>query len=139
MCTWKPTEEALLEAAAELLRLLDADSVYLFGSAVTGKMTRESDIDLAVLASRRLDPVAVFEARGRMSDMVGMPIDLVSLREASPIVAMQVIRKGRLLIDRDRPGTARFVMTLPSRYEDLRLSRKPIEDALLKRTIHAGR
>lgn len=134
-----PSEDALRAAATELARILDADSVFLFGSAAAGRMTRESDIDLAVLASRPLDPVEVFEARGRMCDLLGVPVDVVSLRDASPVVAMQVLRKGRLLVDRNPPATARFVMIVPSMYEDLKRSRAPAEEALKKRVFDAGR
>ncbi len=119
--------------------MLDADSVFLFGSAATGRMTPDSNVDLAVLASHPLDPVVVFEARGRMADLLGVPVDVVSLRDASPIVAMPVIRKGRVLVENNPATTARFVMVVPSMYEDLKRSRAPAEAALKKRVSNAGR
>ncbi len=134
-----PPEDVLLNAASELLRMLDADSVFLFGSAATGRRTPDSDVDLAVLASHPLDPVALFEARGRMTDLLGVPVDVVSLRDASPIVAMQVLRKGRLLVDHHPTATARFAMVVPSMYADLKRSRAPAEAALRKRVLNAGR
>lgn len=134
-----PSEDALRVAALELARILDADSVFVFGSAAEGRMTSDSDVDFAVLSSRPLDAVAVFEARGRMSDLLGVPVDVVGLRGASPIVAMQVIRKGRVLVDRNPGATARFVMVVPSMYEDLKRSRAPAEAALKKRVLNAGR
>lgn len=114
-------------------------AVYLFGSAATGRDRRDSDVDLAVLAAGRLDAARLFEVRLFLAGLLGRPVDLVDLRSASPIVARQVLAHGRPLRVLDRSAAARWAMVVPSMYEDLKISRAPIEAALRRRALHAGR
>jgi uncharacterized protein len=72
-----------LLAAADLLRSMGATQVYVFGSATKGGLRPDSDIDMAVsgLPSR-----IYFSAISRVSDLLGRPVDLVDLDDATPLV-----------------------------------------------------
>jgi predicted nucleotidyltransferase len=122
-----------------LANLLDAQAVFVFGSVAAGRSRPDSDVDLAFLTKSPVEPVALFQARCRLADLLGRPVDIVSLRDASPIIAMQVLRKGRVVVDRDPRARALFTMAAPSRYEDLRIVRAPAEAAIRRRAAHAGR
>jgi predicted nucleotidyltransferase len=74
--------EAVL-AAAKLLLGMGASRVFVFGSAVTGELRPDSDIDLAVSG---LPAQVYFSAVSRASDLVGRPVDLVDLDDDSPRV-----------------------------------------------------
>ena len=65
-------------------------------------------------------------------------VDLVTFRRASPILGRQVVRDGRLLLDRDPVDRHVFVMLLPSRYVDLKISRSAAEQALVE-VVHDRR
>ncbi len=49
------SEETLREVIRRILGVCSPDRVILFGSAATGRMTRDSDIDLLVLDSGLVD------------------------------------------------------------------------------------
>lgn len=70
-----------VERAAAALRAAGAREVYLFGSAASGDLREDSDIDLAVAG---LPPERFFEALGDAADILGRPLDLVDLDEATP-------------------------------------------------------
>jgi predicted nucleotidyltransferase len=70
-------------AAARLLRSMGAVQVFVFGSATTGKLRPDSDIDIAVSG---LPPAAYFSAVSKTSDLVGRPVDLVDLDDDTPLV-----------------------------------------------------
>ncbi|NBQ13817.1 MAG: nucleotidyltransferase domain-containing protein, partial [Proteobacteria bacterium] len=57
--------------------------VWLYGSHARGQATPRSDVDLAVLADRRLDPLAVGVACTELERVAGSRVDLVDLRAAS--------------------------------------------------------
>lgn len=76
------------------------------------------------------------EARAEAELEIGKPVDLVDLDRASPILAMQVLRHGRLLVDRDRGRRIRFTAAAPGRREDVLLTRRPVERRLLERVTH---
>jgi len=87
--------------------LPDVVAVYRFGSTIRGEERAESDVDLAVLASAPLDPVRRFELQEQLAVALRRDVDLVDLRRASTVMAMQVVSTGEPigvldLIEKDR-------------------------------------
>jgi hypothetical protein len=80
----------------------------------------------------------LIDARGDLAAQLGRPVDLVDLDRASPILVMQVLRHGHLLLDRDPARRHRLAAAAPGRYEDLMIVRRPVERALLDR-LRRGR
>ena len=78
-------------------RLPDLLAVYLFGSHATGMATAGSDVDLAVFAPGRVDPLRLFEIAGELADLAGASVDLLDLRAASTVMQYQVIVTGQRL------------------------------------------
>ncbi len=72
---------ARIRKAAEILKAAGAKDVFLFGSAASGSMRKDSDVDLAVTG---LPPRNFFAAMGRAHDALGCSLDLVDLDEESP-------------------------------------------------------
>ena len=83
-------------------------AIYRFGSSVAGEQGPESDVDLALLASTTIDPVVRFDLQERLASALHQAVDLVDLRAASPVMAIQVIGKGRLLLDADTSARGQF-------------------------------
>lgn len=75
------TEREAIARAARALREQGATEVYLFGSAVTGRLREGSDIDLAVAG---LPPERFFRAMGLAADVLDRPLSLVDLDEDTP-------------------------------------------------------
>ena len=123
------------EKLASALSLLEGrfplSAVWLFGSEARGQARVDSDVDLAVLFSRPVSGDELLAARLDLEVLLGRGVDLVDLRTASAILGRQVLRDGRLLLDRDPADRHAFAMLLPSRYVDLKISRGVAERALL--------
>ena len=83
-------------------------AIYRFGSSVSGGRSPSSDVDLAVLAAAPIDPLLRFDLQERLAGALRQSVDLVDLRAASPVMAIQVIGKGRLLLDNDAAARGRF-------------------------------
>jgi len=90
-----PADEQVVEILRESLP--DLVAVYRFGSTATGFARSDSDIDLAFLSQSRLDPVDRFNLQERLSTALRRQVDLVDLRTASTVMAIQVIGPGELL------------------------------------------
>lgn len=95
----------------------DVELVYLFGSRAAGRNTEDSDVDVAVLLQyppHRASSLSEAEARlqlrldwsGELGRILGLPVDLILLDDAPPLLAMEVIDGGRVLWE--RPGTPRI-------------------------------
>ncbi len=75
-------------------------SAYLFGSHAAGRAHRESDVDVGVLISWKLDRGQRFEERVRLAGALpgrlgGRPVDVVVLNDAPPLLGRRVVLDGR--------------------------------------------
>jgi predicted nucleotidyltransferase len=69
--------------------------VYLFGSSVTGRVRRSSDIDIAIDPVRALPSALLAELRERLEESdVPYDVDIVDLSAASPEIRARVEREG---------------------------------------------
>lgn len=60
-------------------------------------------------------------------------VDLLVLNDAPPLLADRVIRSGRLLLSRSEPERLRWVVRTKSRYCDLRLLRRRLDQTVSER------
>jgi predicted nucleotidyltransferase len=90
--------------------------IVVFGSTVTGLRGPESDLDLAFLADAPLDLVAA------TTDVICVldtdRVDVVDLRRASPLLAMEVARHGRLIYQRESGMHVEFISLAVRSYID---------------------
>lgn len=102
--------------------------IILFGSSVTGRRRPDSDLDLALLGDVPLDLVTV------TTDVIRLlhtdRVDVVDLRRASPLLAMEVARHGRLVYERQPGIHLEFISLAVRRYIDTKKLRDAQKDAL---------
>lgn len=118
----------LLERVGALLEA--ARFAFVFGSFGTPAFGDQSDLDLAVDFGRPLESEERFDISSRLGEATGRTVDLVDLRAADPIIAMQVLKTGRPFAVHDTLALDVFRMTAPSVYFDWKLSRRPVEEAM---------
>lgn len=128
------TFEAAIEGVTRFMSLRDEVlAAYIFGSVATGRARRDSDIDIAVLVDSTLIPGDLFDYRLRLMadlrDLLQRPdVEVVLLNQAPPVLAQNVISKGRLIFERSRSARIRFqIRTL-----NLFLDTQPMRDLHLK-------
>lgn len=133
------TEAKLDEAVRAIVSALDArwpvDAAWLFGSQVRASRA-DSDIDIAVLFGTPPDPADLLRAGADLEQAAGAPVDVVDLDRASPIIAYQALKNGRLVADRAPSHRVDFVARLPGRYEDVMILRRGMERTLIERVTH---
>lgn len=119
----------LVQAVQNLLP--EVRLVYLFGSQTDGSATLTSDIDVAVLLEKKLDPVARFDLEQTLAIEFSQDVDLVDLLTASTVLQNQVIMKGELLFGSEDEQT-KFEMQVMSMYQHLNEERADILQEYLK-------
>ena len=107
--------------------------VWLYGSHARGQATPRSDVDLAVLADRRLDPLAVGAACTELERVAGSRVDLVDLRAASGLLRVQATHEGQLLAAPDRFQADLFATHALSDHAAFGANRRMCTDAMKER------
>ena len=74
----------------------------LFGSLATGKGDKESDLDIAVDAGRRLNANEKTSLIGELARQTGRPVDLVDIQSIGEPLLGQVLRYGKRILGSDR-------------------------------------
>ncbi len=104
--------------------------LYLFGSVGSGQDNAESDLDLAALFPRPVDPVALWECAGEIGSLVNRHVDLVDLQSASTVMRMQVIQTGQRIFTTDEVACQTFEMVALSMYVRFNEERQGIIEAI---------
>ena len=121
----------------QVLDLLDrrfaVDTLWIYGSEAAGRARADSDLDLAALFRQAPTPLELAELRAEAAAVLDRPVDLVDLDRASPLLAYQVLKHGRLVVDRNPSRRHRFAAGIPARREDVLIVRRPIEKRLIER------
>jgi predicted nucleotidyltransferase len=120
-------------------------AAYVFGSrAGDGKQARRtSDVDVAVIFDGATDGERRFLTRCILSERLAgvahaASADVVDLETATPLLAHEVLRKGKLLLSRDEDRRIRVVARQAMRYMDSRPMRRTLDEATFRR-LREGR
>lgn len=111
--------------------------VFVFGSTASGKTTRQSDVDLALLFSDVPDVFVINELRDELAGRLKKEVDIAVLNGASPILKMQVLKNGALVFKRSASSYSSFFTETLNQYDDLKQTRKISEEHILKGRIYA--
>lgn len=141
MHSQSPPEGDLEELTAQVYEFFydreEVACVYLFGSQTSGRTGPDSDVDVGLLFRADFDPGFKYlgSLRTDLEHELKRRADLVDLGKASPILRMQVLRKGVLVLDRDGKTAGSFFARTINEYFDLKRVRRPIELRMTREEI----
>ena len=125
--------------AVPLIRaeIRDLVAVYLFGSLADGSEHPGSDVDLAFLAPRPVEPARRFDLQERLALALQRNVDLVDLAAAATVMRMQVVSRGKVLAEFDPAQREGFEDFVYSSFARLNEERKGILDRVVREgTVH---
>lgn len=128
MVTATLDETRLVAVATHLRDRTSFAAAYLLGSAATGRLRGDSDVDIALLPSDGATiPVLDRLALGaELSAIVGREVDIGVLSMSNLVYAKEAVARGRLIFERDHVVTARFAMYVLSMYASLQEARREV-------------
>lgn len=136
MCHRHPETVDVDALSRRLAGCPDVAAAYLFGSRARGEARPRSDTDVAVLFRSGMDPVERFERSldiaSELGRVVGGRVDVVDVEAAGAVLVHQILKYGRLLVDRDPARRVRVEVAARRRYLDGRWRRQEYLDGLLQ-------
>lgn len=119
----KPIIEALPSILAS--KLSDVSLIYLFGSQASGLANNNSDIDIAVLCAKKIDPIERWNTQEYLASQFNKDVDLIDLLSTSTVMQHQIIYNGFCFYD-PFLMQQRFEMQVMSMYQHLNFERADI-------------
>ena len=118
----------LQSLATRLGEVGEIDAAYLLGSAASGLLRSDSDLDIALLPTRgaRFPGRRLAELAADLESIAGLPVDLGILHTGNLIYAKEAISRGKLFYERDPASRRRFAQLALSMYADLQENRREI-------------
>jgi len=116
-----------------LIEKASAKLIIVFGSAVSGRMRQDSDIDIAFLSSKNLDDYKVFIISQELSSLLGRNVDLINLRKASTVFKANILGTGRIIFFADEETKYEFQIRTLKEYCMLNEERKVVLDKIRER------
>ncbi len=126
-----------LESIKEVISDVLEDKIefcFLLGTAATNFFREDSDIDIAVFwKDPKLEFTSKLNFTNELQDRFARDVDLISLNDVDVIYGMQVMEKGRLLLNHNSGLLLSWKSEQLSRYPDFKTSRAIIEKNILNR------
>jgi len=94
----------------------------LFGSLARGEGQADSDVDVAVLYGKPVEPSLAglkLDLAGDLEERLGRRVDLVVLDNQPPDLVHRVLRDGLLVLENNRSARIRFEVTARNEYFDV--------------------
>ncbi len=129
-------EGKIWEIRSVLSMRSDVLLAFIFGSFTEGRLTKESDVDIAILFDNNPDFSTITEIDDELSSITGLKTDIVVLNYASPIIKMQVLKKGQLLKKANDSIYNDFFVQTVKQYDDIKRVRRPQEENILRGRLY---
>lgn len=120
-------------------------AAYVHGSAAMGNMDEDSDVDIALLAPADLPSEEKRHLRMRAITelMQAFPaieekFDVIILQDVPVLLRHNVLRRGRLIIERDRSKRMDFELSVERAYDDEEPYLRRESEMILSRIIHSA-
>ena len=106
--------------------------IILFGSTLTGKITSDSDVDLAFLSGHNHTAYDSFMVSQELADMLGREVDLVDLSKSSTVFQARVMSTGKVIYCSDETKRMLFHMLALKKYARLNEERRVVMNKMVK-------
>ncbi len=108
-------------------------AIYLFGSHALDEQHADSDINFAILSKHKSSETTTWELAQKLAAEYSREVDLIELKQASTVMRMQIISKGRHLFCANRNFCETFENIVFSDYARLNEERAGILEDIRQR------
>lgn len=116
-------EKKKLKQLKKLFKRYPILGAYVYGSKVSGKTSALSDLDIGILLKESVSPKRYFNLRLEIQGALGKilrkeTVDLVILNEVSPLLAQNVVSRGKLIFFDNKDEVVNFACQTLKKFDD---------------------
>jgi len=127
------------DLAATVCRILQSYPeirvAMLFGSAASGRLTKKSDVDIAVAGDAALPMQCRLDLAAELAKGVGREVDLVDMQAVSGLILQQILTTGAML-RKDVTGYAALLKRMLFEQADMMPYTERVKQAHVERFLH---
>src|SRR5262245_29660403 len=117
--------ERLHQATEVILQKLpETMAIYLFGSTGSLHENNHSDLDLAILAPTKIDPLFRWNLAQEIAFLVKRDVDLIDLAQSTTVLQFQIISTGKRVFYANLPKCILFEALVYTMYIKLNEERR---------------
>ena len=95
------------------------DGIYLYGSYGSEHVTDQSDVDLAILTTKKIPTKQLLDLNFELSRLFQRDVDLVDLRQSDTVFKQQILSTGKRIYAGNKTACELFALHTLSDYIDL--------------------
>ena len=126
-------KEEIIKIEQVLVNSINPYLIFLFGSAIKGRLREDSDIDIAFLSDKKIDKYKLFKISLDLADVINRKVDLVNLNEVSTVFKAQVVATGKVIYCADEKRRMYFMMRALKDYAKLNEERDVVIEKIKQR------
>lgn len=110
----------------DILKSIDKDFIYIFGSTAKGTATNNSDVDIAFYSQKDYDPFEIFLLAQNIGKTLKKEVDLIQLKNSSTVFQKEVVEHGKVIYEKSHLEREKFEILVFKKYARLNEERKLI-------------
>lgn len=110
------SNKEIIKIIYDILNTEKVDACYIFGSFLTNRFDKNSDIDIAILGNISLENILDYERK--LEEKIGIDIDLVNIEDLPRYIQLQAVCKNKRLIFKENNNTFRYLDELNKWYKE---------------------
>lgn len=109
-----------------ILSDIECEGIVLFGSYARGTQNSESDIDIAIKATEKVDKKRIYELARKLEDELEIEVDLINLDEIGDTFRYEILMNGVTLYSKNTLKFELYKLDMYREFLDLNESRQMI-------------
>lgn len=107
-----------------LLRYLKLETVYLFGSILTDRFNKNSDIDIAFISDNEINNLELYNIKCELEAGINYDVDLIDFVLAPATLKIQILKNKKIIYCNSNEKRLFYEMKALSEYQKLNDERK---------------
>lgn len=121
-------KEKLEEVRKYLIEKIECEAIVIFGSYARNTQNSESDIDIAIKSTKKIQPKELFEIKENLENIVKKDVDLIDLDNTQDGIRYEILINGIIIYTKDEMQFELYKLDMYREYLELNESRKMIID-----------